>query len=126
MELKRQDVNAEIQAAMAEIHQAAQPDQMGTVAKADAALEAKKQAAAEAETLTQLDAMRVQITNIRQQYVRVLMVPSKPDEKIATVYRTSLGYSVKLKSEEDIDSYVADIKDTLMEMLDGNDGIHII
>ena len=54
------------------------------------------------------------------------MIPSKPDEKVATASRSSLGYSVKLKSEEDIDKYVAEIKDRLMELLDGNDVLHII
>lgn len=70
--------------------------------------------------------MKIQIASIRQQYIKALMVPVDPQEKIATTSRSSLGYSVKLKSEEDIDKYVADIKDKLMELLDGNDVLHII
>ena len=54
------------------------------------------------------------------------MVPVKPEEKIATASRSSLCYTIKLKDEEDIDKYVADIKQKLMEMLDGNDVLHII
>ena len=126
MGLKRQDVFSEIQAAMGEIHQTAQLSQQNVVTKADEALDAKKQAANEAVTLTQLDAMRFQINNIRQQYMKVLMTPAEPDEKIVTAYRSSICYTIKLKSEEDIDNYVADIKEKLLEMLEGNDALHII
>ena len=126
MDLKRQDVYSEIQSAMAEIHQAASPEQKDIVTKADEALGEKKDVATKAETLTQLDAMRIQIANARQQYIKALMIPVEPDEKIATAYRSSLGYSIKLKNEEDVDKYVADIKEKLMEMLDGNDVLHII
>jgi len=126
LDLKKQDVFAEIQAAMGEIHQTAQFDQKDIIAKADDALDSKKKAAADATTLTQLDAMKIQIASIRQQYIKALMVPAKPDEKIVTVNRSSLGYSIKLKSEEDIDKYVAEIKEKLMEKLDGNDVLHII
>ena len=126
LDLKKQDVYAEIQGAMGEIHQTAQFDQKDIVAKADDALGSKKKAAADATTLTQLDAMKIQIASIRQQYIKALMIPAKPDEKVATASRSSLGYSVKLKSEEDIDKYVAEIKDKLMELLDGNDVLHII
>ena len=126
LDLKKQDVYAEIQGAMGEIHQTAQYDQKDIVAKADDALGSKKKAAADATTLTQLDAMKIQIASIRQQYIKALMVPAKPDEKVATASRSTLGYSVKLKSEADIDKYVAEIKDKLMKLLDGNDVLHII
>ena len=126
LELKKQDVLSEIQAAMAEIHQTAQLDQKGIVAKADDALDAKKKAAEDAATMTQLDAMKIQIANTRLQYIKALMAPTKPDEKVATASRSSLGYSVKLKSEDDIDKYVADMKDKLMGLLAGNDVLHII
>ena len=126
LDLKKQDVYAEIQGAMGEIHQTAQFDQKNIVAKADDALGAKKKAAADATTLTQLDAMKIQIASIRQQYIKALMIPAQPDEKVATASRSTLGYSVKLKSEADIDKYVAEIKDKLMELLDGNDVLHII
>ena len=126
LELKKQDVLSEIQAAMAEIHQTAQLDQKGIVAKADDSLDAKKKAAEDAATMTQLDAMKIQIANTRLQYIKALMVSTKPDEKVATASRSSLGYSVKLKSEDDIDKYVADMKDKLMGLLAGNDVLHII
>lgn len=126
LDLKKQDVYSEIQAAMGEIHQTAGIDQKEIAARADDALVAKRKAASEAATLTQLDAMKIQIANIRQQYIKALMVPSSPAEKIVTVSRNSLGYSIKLKNEADVDKYVAGIKEKLMEMLDGNDVLHII
>ena len=126
MDLKRQEVYSEIQAAMGEIHQTANYNQKDIITKADDALGTKKKAAADATTLTQLDAMRIQISNIRQQYIKALMVPVEPDEKVATAYRSSLGYTIKLKNEADVDKYVADIKEKLMEMLEGNDVLHII
>ena len=54
------------------------------------------------------------------------MIPANPQEKVATAYRSSLGYSIKLKNEADVDRYVADIKEKLMELLDKNDILHII
>lgn len=126
LELKKQEVISEIQAATAEIHQAAQRDQMNIVTKADDALSGKKRAASDAATLTQLDAMKIQISNIRQQYLKALMIPANPQEKVATAYRSSLGYSIKLRNEADVDRYVADIKEKLMELLDGSDVLHII
>ncbi len=126
MNLKRQEVNSEIQTAMGEIHQAANYNQKDIITKADDALGAKKKAAVDSTTLTQLDAMRIQISNIRQQYIKALMVPVEPDEKVVTAYRSSLGYTIKLKNEADVDKYVADIKEKLMEMLEGNDVLHII
>ena len=126
MDLKKQDVYSDIQAVMGEIHQNAREDQKDIVEKADAALSAKKETVVDMTTLTYLDAMRSQIANIRQQYIKALMVPAKPDEKVVTASRSSIGYTIKLKSEEDIDRYVADIKEKLMEMLDGNDELNII
>lgn len=87
--MKKQDVYAEIQAAMGEIHQTAADSGLDidkkrvTVKKADDALGAKKKAASEAATLIQLDAMRIQIANIRQQYIKVLVVV--PDPVVDTV-----------------------------------------
>ena len=126
LDLKKQDVYSEIQAAMGEIHQTAQLDQKEIVAKADDALDAKKKAAGAATTLTQLDAMKIQIAGVRQQFIKALMAPTASNEKIATASRSSLGYSIKLRNEADIDKYVADIKKALMEKLEGNDVLHII
>lgn len=126
LELKKQDVIAEIQAAMGEIHQTAELDQKDIVTKADAALGAKKKAVAEAKTLTQLDAMKIQIANIRQQYLKALVVVAAPNVDTVTASRNSICYSIKLENEADVDKYVADIKKKLMGMIDGHDVLHII
>ena len=126
LELKKQDVISEIQAAMGEIHQTAELDQKDIVTKADAALTAKKKAVSEAETLTQLDAMKIQIANIRQQYLKALVVVSAPNVDTITASRSSICYSIKLENEADVDKYVADIKKKLMGMIDGHDVLHII
>ena len=132
LEVKEQDVYAEIQAAMGEIHQTAEDSGLDidkkrdTVKKADDALGAKKKAASEAATLIQLDAMRIQIANIRQQYIKALVVVPDPVVDTVTANRGSICYTIKLENEADIDQYVADIKEKLMEMLNGHDVLHII
>ena len=126
LDLKKQDVYSEIQAAMGEIHQTASPDQKDIIQKADNALDAKKTAASNAETLTTLDAMKIQIASIRQQYLKALVVVEKPNIDTVTANRSSICYTTKLEKEADIDRYVADIKEKLMEMLDGHDVLHII
>lgn len=126
MEAKREDVLSEIRSAMGEIHQAATHDQADVVHRADDALEIKKQAMLKTETLTQLDAMKIQIDNIRQQYLRALVVVVKPDVDMVTTNRGNICYTASLCSEEEIDHYVADVKKKLMDMLDGHDVLHII
>ena len=111
---------------MGEIHQTARMDQKSIVERADSALDAKKTAADAARTLTALDAMKIQISNIRQQYLKTLMVPVEPNIDIVTTSRASISYTAKLANEEDIDNYVADIKKTLQEKLQGHDILHII
>jgi hypothetical protein len=132
LEGKKQDVYAEIQAAMGEIHQTAEDSTLDyekkkdTIKKADDALGAKKKSAAEATTLIQLDAMKIQIANIRQQYIKALVVPVVPNVDTVTANRGSICYTIKLENEADVDQYVADIKEKLMEMLKGHDVLHII
>lgn len=126
LDLKRQDVTSEIQSAMGEIHQAAGMDQKSTVERADNALVAKRDTAAKATTLTALDAMRIQISSLRQQYLKALMVPATPDIDTVTASRSNISYTAKLENQEDIDKYVDDIRDRLTELLDGHDVLHII
>ena len=126
LDLKKQEVFSEIQAAMAEIHQTANTDQMGIVTKADDALAAKKNAAAAAETLTQLDAMKIQVANIRQQYLKALVVVVRPQKKTVTVPRSSICGVATLNSSADVDAYVREIREKLLELLDGNDTVCVI
>ena len=126
LDLKRQDVTAEVQSAMGEIHQTARQDQKNVVDRADTALVAKRDAAVKATTLTALDAMRIQISSLRQQYLKALMVPAEPNIDTVTASRSSISYTAKLENQEDIDNYVNDIRTKLTEMLEGHDVLHII
>ena len=123
---KREEILDEIQAAMAEIHQTADEKQHDIVQRADEALGDKKTAAQNADRLTNLDAMKIQIGNIRRQYMQKLIVSEKPELNAVTINRSSVCHTMKLKSEADIDEYVAEIKMALMEKLKGHDELHII
>ncbi len=122
---KREEVYAEIRAAMGEIHQTATVQQQNIVMRADSALQAKKIAAESAKNLTSLDAMKIQIGNIRRQYLQKLVVTEASVDTV-TMNRSTVCHTMKLQSEEDIDAYVAAIKKTLMERLNGHDVLHII
>ena len=126
LDLKRKEVYADIQAAMAEIHQTANIHQKDIVDAADYALGSKKTTADATKDLTSLDAMKIQIANIRQQYLKALIVPIEPNVDTVTASRSSITHTAKLETEQDIDNYVAEIKEKLVEMLDGHDVLHII
>lgn len=123
---KRDEVKAEIQAAMGEIHQTADVKQADIVKRADAALTEKRTAAENADKLTSLDAMKIQIVNIRQQYLQKLAVVAEPDVDTVTMNRSTVCHTMKLKNEADIDKYLAEVKKTLMDKLNGHDVLHII
>ena len=122
---KREEVYAEIHAAMGEIHQTAAIEQTDIVRRADAELEDKKHSAEQSEKLTALDAMKVQIAGIRQRYLQKL-VTVEPSVDTVTMNRSIVCHTMKLQSEADIDAYLAEIKKTLMERLEGHDVLHII
>lgn len=123
---KREEVAVEIQAAMGEIHQTADVKQSDIVQSADNALTEKRGAAENADDLTALDAMKIQISNIRQQYLQRLIVVAKPDADTVTMSRNIVCHTVKLQNEKDIDEYLSEIKELLMQKLDGHDILHII
>lgn len=126
LEFKRRDVISEIQASLGEIRQTAGRDQQNIVDRADKAHEEMKNSASAAETLTALDAMKVRLTGVRQQYLKALVVVEEPQVKSATVSRGSLGYVATLKTGDDVNEYVEEIRKRLTGLLDGNDVLHII
>lgn len=128
LDIKKNEVAAEVQAAMAEIHQSAtRTEQREIVSKADNALAAKREAAKNAETMTELDAMKVQIANVRTFYLRALMVEdTTKDTKVATLSRGAVCHTAKLSSEAEIDDYLLRVKEKLLKELENNDTIHII
>ena len=123
---KKEDVLAEIQAAMGEVHQTAGIDQREILNRADHALEARKQAAEEAATLTGLDAMRIQIENIKRQYLKALVVEETPGIDTVTASRANICYTARLENEADVEEYLAEVKKKLMALLEGHDVLHII
>ncbi len=123
---KKAQVTGEIQAIMAEIHQSSEIDQQEIVRRADSELDAKKQSAVNSETLTELDAMRIQIDNIKQRYLKSLIVQTQPNVDMVTANRSGLCMPARLKNEEDVNRYVADLKERLLKMLDGHDTLHIL
>lgn len=124
---KREEVLGEIRAAMGEIHQTADTLKQGNIVqRADAALTEKRTTAEHAEKLTSLDAMKIQISNIRQQYLQKLVVVAEPDVDTVTMSRSTICHTMQLKSEADVDKYVAEIRKTLLQKLDGHDVLHII
>jgi hypothetical protein len=127
LELKKSEVASEVQSAMGEIHQAmTRHDQKPVIERADKALVDKREAAKEAETITELDAMRIQISNIRAQYLRALMVDGQPSSKVTTVSRSAICHTAKLETEADVDEYLAHAKEKLMAHLAEGNVVHVI
>ena len=122
---KREEVYAETRAAMGEIHQTATIEQTDIVRRADAELEDKKSSAEQSDKLTALDAMKIQIANIRQRYLQKLVTVETSVDTV-TMNRSTVCHTMKLQCEADIDAYLAEIKKTLMERLEGHDVLHII
>ena len=126
LNLKRQEVFAEMDAAMAEIRRSASANQQEVVDMATKAFAEKGDAANAAKSLTALDAMKIQIANLRQQYLKSLMKTEQPEVDVVSTSRAGLCHTAKLENEADIDQYVADIKAKLMSALGDHDVLHII
>ena len=99
---------------------------MDIVKNADIALTGKRDEAGQSTSMTSLDAMKIQIESIKNQYLSRLMKTPDPEIKTATLVRSSLGYTTKLKNEDDINEFVEYIREKLKENLKGNDELHII
>ena len=124
---KRDEVNNEIRAAMAELHQTADMiRQADIIIKADAALIAKRDAVANTVRLTALDAMKIQIGTIRQQYMKQLISPADDTKKITTINRNLIAHVATIKDEDDIEKYLDVIRKQLKEKLGDNDILQII
>ena len=109
-----------------EIRQTATADQQDVVDRANQAFGEKSDAANAAKSLTALDAMKIQIANLRQQYLKSLMKPTDPVVDVVSTSRAGLCHTAKLENEADIDQYVADIKAKLIIALGNHDVLHII
>ena len=124
---KKEDVLAEIQAILEDITNLAKPEQSDIVARANNAFGFKKNDCNNASSLTVLDAMLVQLANMKAQYVKELMtVAVAPNKKVKTVSKNNVCPSASLESEADIDEYLLEVKKKLMGELKDSDTIQII
>ena len=127
LNLKKQEVFADMDAAMKEIRQTASATQQDVIEMATKAFSEKYDVANKAQSLTMLDAMKIQISNLRQKYLKALMVTEVgPVKDIVSTSRSGVCHAAKLESAEDVDKYVADVKAKLLQMLNGHDALHII
>ena len=126
LDLKKQEIDGDITAAMGEVHRKARDDQKKIITDADNEFSQLKQKAAKAETITQLKALKLDVSDCRDRHIVQLMEPPKPNKKVAEISRSKLVESAELKNEKEIDEYVAEIKQSLMEKLKGSDVLHII
>jgi hypothetical protein len=127
LNLKKQEVFADMDAAMKEIRQTASATQQDVIEMATKAFSEKYDVANKAQSLTTLDAMKIQISNLRQKYLKALMVTEVgPMKDIVSTGRSGVCHAAKLESAEDVDKYVADVKAKLLQMLNGHDALHII
>jgi hypothetical protein len=127
LNLKKQEVFADMDAAMKEIRQTASATQQDVIEMATKTFSEKYDVANKAQSLTMLDAMKIQISNLRQKYLKALMVTEVgPVKDIVSTSRSGVCHAAKLESAEDVDKYVADVKAKLLQMLNGHDALHII
>ena len=123
---KKEEVFAEITAAMGEVHQTAGIDQKEIVHAADEAFEEKKAETSAALSLTELDALKIRIDGVRCGSLKNLIVKTESGEDTVTLNRASICYTATLRTEADIDEYLAEIREKLVENLADHDALHII
>ena len=145
LDIKRDEVLENVRQCMQDVHQLASEayDATDLLRQADAYLVGKREAAKEAASLTELDAMITQLLNYKDNICRRMEVmvadtpPSYPEtkatadapvpkpKKITFVRRYDLCAVKRLQSREDIDKYVEGIREKLMKTLESCDGIQI-
>jgi hypothetical protein len=110
------------------------PELTDMVRKADEELDRRRQAAMEAASPTLLDAAITQILTYKDgicQRMEQLIkpkepaAPDQPKQKINTLRRYDVLPQQKLSSEEDIDKYVAALKEKLLAALKDHDAIQL-
>lgn len=123
---KRAEVCAELEAAEEELRRSATPEQAALTDRAGKALADKRRQAESLATLTELDALRVQIQTLLQQALKALATPADPKLNAVTINRGSVCRTVTLKTPEDIEAYTAAMREELLSLLDGHDAVYII
>lgn len=148
MAKKRDELKEVIQQCMSAIHTAAGGDlhARDAVQKADQYYDQKKSEIAAGKTLNYLDGLMVPMWNYKDTavaHIEVLLAPPKPPVEppkpisgsgkptppprkvYKTMYRQSMFPAKTLESEADIDAYLAQRKQQMMQLLKSCDGIKI-
>ena len=144
LEIKKEEVAETIRQCMQDIHQLAGEARNADVLlrQADDYFAAKRDAAREAASLTELDAMVTQLLNYKDTVCKRMEVMAAPTpephaksgeakqpalapKKIATVRRYDLCSVKRLQSRDDIDAYVEGIRQKLYQTLESCDGIQV-
>ena len=140
LEMKREEVAENIRQCMEDVHQLA-----GEVRGAEALLHqaddhfaAKREAAQNAASLTELDAMTTQLLTYKDTVCRRMealheepQTPSAqpnapiPRLNIKPIRRMDLCPAKRLRTQEDIDRYVEEIRAKLTRVLENSDGVQI-
>ncbi len=145
LELKKDEVAETIRQCMQDVHQlAGEARDAGALLKqADDYFAGKREAAKEALSLTELDAMITQLLNHKDTVCKRMEVmaapapepqakesgeakqPAPAPKKIATVRRYDLCSVKRLQSKDDIDAYVEGIRQKLYQTLESCDGVQV-
>lgn len=145
LELKKDEVAETIRQCMQDVHQlAGEARDAGALLKqADDYFAGKREAAKEALSLTELDAMITQLLNHKDTVCKRMEVmaapapepqakesgeakqPAPAPKKIATVRRYDLCSVKRLQSRDDIDAYVEGIRQKLYQTLESCDGVQV-
>lgn len=145
LELKKEEVAETIRQCMQDVHQlAGEARDAGALLKqADDYFAGKREAAKEALSLTELDAMITQLLNYKDTVCKRMEVMAAPtpepqakesgeakqpalaSKKIATVRRYDLCSVKRLQSRDDIDAYVEGIRQKLYQTLESCDGVQV-
>ena len=139
LDLKKDEVAENIRQCMEDVHQLATEarDAETLLRQADDYYVGKRDAAKEAVTLTELDAMITQLLSFKDSICRKMEIlifkpgaepttgPATKTPKITSVRRYDLCSVKRLQSKEDIDSYVEGIREKLYRILENCDGVQI-
>ena len=143
--MKKDEVAENIRQCMQDVHQLATEarDAGVLLRQADDYFVGKREAAKNASSLTELDAMSTQLLTYKDNICRRMEVmsashqeattqggtgtaqPAPKMPKITTLRRYDLCSVKRLQSKEDIDRYVDGIREKLMKTLEGCDGVQI-
>ena len=143
LDMKREEVNENIRQCMQDVHQlAGEARDAGTLLRqADDHFAAKREEVKTASSLTDLDAMSMQLLSYKDTICRRMEAlhdtpqpnpsaqggdsPAPHRLNIKTMRRYDLCSIKRLNSKEDIDHYIESIRDKLYRALENSDGVQI-